>query len=260
MFHRNAQYVAVLLPLALTASSALPQQEPKPLSQEDPRLVFSFPIQPGAAPLRFAVELDKAGSVTGVSIYRNGGQEPIQRLASCSQPLEQITEVWEDYELSKLVAHADFNFDGFEDLELLIAYIPHLDKRISCIYLWDQKRGSFALSKQLSDIGANLEAHPESKTVTSHESWFGGPWQDDTYRWTGNRLEVIEESSLLGDWSLQTSDKCGYTYTCSRLVGGKLALTLSKPVCSGDEMGNLPACPVAPVRPKPRPPKLQKSR
>lgn len=258
MFHRIAWHLAIQLALALSTSSVLPQQEPKPLSQKDPRLVFSFPIQSGSAPLRFVVNLDDTGSVTGVFVYRNGEHKPIQRLASCSQPFEQITDRWEDHELSKLVAHTDFNFDGFEDLELLTAFIPHLDKRIYCVYLWDQSAGRFVLSKQLSDIASNLEAHPENKTLISHEAWQGGAWQQSTYRWNGNKLEVIEESSLLGNPNPEKSDHCGFTYWCSGLINGKLTVTLSKPICSIEEMEHLPACPspVLPTQNLPTSPKL----
>lgn len=250
MFRRIVGHIAFQLVLASFASIALSQEQPKPLRSGDPRLDFSFSVKPSANPLKFSVELDESGWITAVSVYQNGGRKPTQRLDICAKPLDQITEGWEDYELSYLISHADFNFDGFEDLELLVAYVPHLDKKIYCIYLWDQKSKTFVFSKQLSDVSSNLEPHPESKTLTSHEYWFGGPWQESTYRWQGNKLRAIQTSSLLGDWSSQTSDQCGFTYFCTRLINGKMVVTLSKPVCSSEEMDNLPSCPVAPVRSK----------
>jgi hypothetical protein len=154
-----------------------------------------------------------------------------------------VNEFWTDAELAQLVVHADVNFDGFEDLELLQNYVPHLGKVLYCVYLWDRKSERFILSPEVSDIAINLEAHAESRTLTTHEEWQGGNWRDSTYRWKGHKLELIEQNSLMGDWSLpQNADqKCGVQFTCSRVVKGKMVTTLRKLVCTPDE--NLPDCP-----------------
>ena len=133
---------------------------------------------------------------------------------------------------------------------MLQNYIPHLDKKLYCIYLWDNKAGRYSYSKELSnDIGANLEAHHENKTLTTREDWFGGPWQYNVYHWRNDKLELIEQNSLLGDWSMQKDGKCGWEYSCSRLVNGKMVTILEKPVCTPEEMSNLPECPAASTSP-----------
>lgn len=92
------------------------------------------------------------------------------------------------------------------DLELMSNYTPHLDKKLYCIYLWDNKLGRFNYSKELTEIASNLEAHRENKTLTAREDWQGGAWEESKYRWNRDKLELIEQNSLLGDWSSQTKD------------------------------------------------------
>jgi hypothetical protein len=235
---------------------AAAQGKVKPLNANDARLTFSFPVQPGRKPLRLKVELDKAGTLTGVSVFRENEPHPVQTLSNCFNGLpEQLTEGLDDSEISQLIKHDDLNFDGFEDLELLVYDNSHLDKKLYCIYLWDTKAGQFRYSSDLTDIAANVEVHPKNKTITSHEDWFGGPWQDSTYRWVGDKLELIEQNNLLGDWSTQKDGQCGFTFTCSRLINGKMITTLEKDICTPEAMDNLPNCPAAPPSPESQPPK-----
>lgn len=245
--HRIFVQIAVMGALFSCACSLLAaQDDAKPLDPNDPRLTFSFPIKKGGSPMQFKVNLDKSGAITGVSVLRSGQTEPFQTLPACENLLGQVDEGWEDYELSKLVTHADFNFDGFEDLELLQYYDEHLDKKLYCIFLWDDKAGRFAYSSELTEISTNLETHPENKTLTASEDWQGGAFQNSTYRWNSGKLELIEQDSLLGDWGL-TPDKgkCAFEFTCSRLINGKMTKTLGKNICTQEEMDNLPNCPAA---------------
>jgi len=53
--------------LLCAPSGACAQDQPKPINPNDPRLTFSFAIQPGGKPFRFVVELDKIGTIAGVS-------------------------------------------------------------------------------------------------------------------------------------------------------------------------------------------------
>lgn len=215
----------------------------KPIDPGKARTKYSFPIQAGAAPYQFEVELDKTSTITGVSVYRASDSKPLQSLAACGGPGLNY-QVMEDDQNLELLQHVDLNFDGFEDLELLLDYVPHLDKKLYCIYLWNPKSGRFEYSKELSeDLGVNPEAHPESKTITTHEDWQGGSWQDSTYRWNDGKLQLIEQKGLQGDWSQQSDSHCGYAFTCSRLVDDKLTTTLEKPICKPEEMDDLPDCP-----------------
>jgi hypothetical protein len=240
---------------------ATAQEKAKPLDPNDPRTTFSFPIHPGWKSFRFKVELDKIGTVTGVSVFRPGESTPFQALPSCGTKdlNEQVTEGWEDYDISKLLTHADLNFDGFEDLELLQYYIPHLDKRLYCIYTWDNKTERFRYSPELSDEAVDPVPHPESKTITMRDDWQGGAYELRTYRWKGDKLELIEQNGLYGYWDPQSDGKCGFTFSCSRLVNGKMVTTLEKPVCTVDEMDHTPKCPAAATVPAPTvPPKAPK--
>jgi hypothetical protein len=196
-----------------------------------------------------------------MSTQFKGASDQLQRLPECDGSPDQVTKAWDDHGISLLIAHADLNFDGFEDLELLQNYIPHLDKKLYCVYVWNNETGRFSYSKELTKIASNLEVHPENKTLTNSEDWQGGAWQETTYRWNGSKLEPIEQTSLLGDWSsllgdsnVKTKTECGFTYTCSRLVRGKLVTTLEKSVCTPDEMDQLPDCPGTEVPPAPKPP------
>jgi hypothetical protein len=109
------------------------QGKPRPLNPDNARLNYFFPVRPGEKPFRFKVNLDKTLTVTGVSVFRDGESSPFQTLSACDSDLkDQLTE---DAESLEFLRHADLNFDGFEDLKLLIYYIPHLDKRVECIYV-----------------------------------------------------------------------------------------------------------------------------
>jgi hypothetical protein len=129
-------------------------------------------------------------------------------------------------------------------------YIPHLGKKLFCVYLWDNKLGRYQYAPELTDDLGDPIPDPENKTITTHEDWQGGPWQDSTYRWVDGKLQLIEQSSLLGDWSQQSEKQCGFNFTCSRLINGEMVTTLEKPICTDDDMGNLPDCPAtAPPQP-----------
>ena len=194
----------------------------------------------------------------GVSVFRGSELQPFQTLPDCGalQFPDHLNENWFDAEISEVLLHADLNFDGFEDLELLQYYIPHLDKRLYCIYLWDKETGRFSYSKDLTEIAVNLEPHPENKTLTAHEDWFGGVYADRTYHWIGAKLELIEERGRLYGSS---DPKCGFTDHCEELVNGKMITTLERPAtCTNDKGEDLDdierICPTAATPPTPKAP------
>jgi len=230
-------------------STALP-------TQNDAGLTFTFPIQADGKPMRFHLELNNEGYISGVSVFGADQSTQMQTLASCGVGDETYAEFGKQTD-DPLLKHADLNFDGFEDLELLYYYIPHLGKKLYCIYLWDPKTGRFSYSQEVTQLAINLEAQPGSKTLTTHEDWMFGPWQDSTYRWHAGKLELVEQTSLLGSWSPPVGGRkgCGFTYTCSKLVGGKMRDTLVKPICKPEEMDDLPECPSTPSKHS-RPPAL----
>jgi hypothetical protein len=242
--------VLLCAPSGACAQDQPAQDQPKPIDPNDPRLTFSFAILPGGTPFHFKVKLDKTGAIAGVSVNREGEARPLQTLPSCSDFPDEVSENWGWGNLSKLIAHADLNFDRYQDLELMQNYIPHLDKKLYCVFLWDPKTERFVYSKELTDIAVNLEPHPENKTLTKRDDWMGGAWEETTYRWNGGKLEAIEDTSMLGGWGDDPTKQCGFTFTCSRLIGGKMITTFEKPVCTPEEMDNLPGCP-SPTTPKP---------
>lgn len=229
--------------LGICASGADAQEEAKPLAPNDPRLDFQSPIQTGAPPLHFHVRLDKAGVITGVDVSRPGAAAPFQSLPSCEKNPDSIDTSWSDPDLSQLIGTDDLNFDGYQDLELLQFYIPHLAKRLYCVFLWNPKTGYFVFSKQLSDISVNLKVDTKAQTIHTREDWMGGAWEESSYRWNDGKLNLIERNGLYGDWGSQTKTQCGFTFTCSRLIQRKMTTTLAKPICDPGEMDNLPTCP-----------------
>jgi hypothetical protein len=132
----------------------------------------------------------------------------------------------------------------------MLYFEGHLDTKVYCIYLWDKDSGLFRYEP--GKVPAiNPVPHPENKTITAHQDWSGGAWKESTYRWKGSETELIEQDTLYGDGSTQTDKDCGFTFTCSRLINGKMVTTLEKPICTQEEMDNLPECPDAAAPPEP---------
>lgn len=218
----------------------------EPLSPNDPRLSFDFPIQKGGKPFHFKIEIDKAGNITALSVFRPGDLVPLQELTSCNALGDGPQAVTANFApLPTLLKHADINFDGFEDLELLVAYIPHPTTiQDYCFYLWNPKLGKFQYSHELTDTLGDPLVDPKNKTISATQYWeTGATFINSTYRWNHDKLEVIERESLLGNANPQTAKQCAFEHTCERLVHGKLVTTLDQPVCTENESSNLPACP-----------------
>lgn len=227
---------------AAAAQTGAPQANPSSLG-----LVSQFPVRAGGPAFRFVLALDKDGNVSSVTVTPPGKGKRRQTLATCGEGTDTYDDLTRNLpDGSAILHHADLNFDGFEDLELTYIYIPHLGKRLDCIYLWEPKTERFAYSKELSEVATNLEPHPETKTLTTREDWQGGLWEETTYRWKNQKLELIEQNNLLGDWRNSTAAECGFIYTCNRLIKGKLTTTLEKPICKPEEMDDLPRCPATP--------------
>ena len=235
---------ASLMGILLVGLLRAQQDEPKPLKPNDPRLNFSFAVSPDAQPFRFHVDLDRKGTIEGVSAYRRGETTPFQTLSSCGSFPDQIDTQWGWGDFTVLIAHADFNFDGYQDLELMQNYIPHLDTKVYCIFLWDNHAHLFRYSKELSDQGVNLEPDPKSKTLHARQDWMGGRGEDRTYRWTGEHLELIEVQGEdpNGPDAASPGKACDEIY-CMQRIGGKVVTTLDKCVKDGKPR---PECPAAP--------------
>jgi hypothetical protein len=231
-----------MLSAASLAGIGQNQGLPKPLDPSKARANYSFPVHAGGEIFRFKVEVDKTSTVTGVSVFHADSSILLQTLPTCDSNLRvELTEYDEKLEL---LEHADLNFDGFEDLKLLQYDNDHLGKKLYCIYLWDNETGRFLFSPELTEVAIDPVAHPESKTITTRSDWQGGAHEESTYRWNGGKLELIQQNGLYGDWALQNGKTCHFTFSCRRLINGKMVTTLEKPVCTPDEMEKLPECPV----------------
>lgn len=252
-YGRKISFLIAVLTFVIAPSPIGAQQdEPKPLKPNDPRLDFSFAVSPDAQPFRFHVDLDRKGTIKGVSAYRRGETTPFQTLSSCGSFPDQIDTQWGWGDFTVLIAHADFNFDGYQDLELMQNYIPHLDTKVYCIFLWDNHAHLFRYSKELSEQGVNLEPDPKSKTLHARQDWMGGRREDRTYRWTGGYLELIEVQGEdpNGPDAVSHGKACDEIY-CMQRIGGKLVTTTDKCVEDGKPR---PECPAAPQQPAPQPP------
>lgn len=148
--------------------------------------------------------------------------------------------LYEGDEQLALVGHADFNFDGFEDLKVLQYVNDHLGKSLFCVYLWDNRAGQFREERQL--FGTS-EPDPKNKTIVTHDEYFGGPYIDETYVWRGPKLLLIATKGLL---SGSSKPDCGFTSFCSRLVNGKMRRIEKPTVCREGSIEEV-SCP-APAR------------
>jgi hypothetical protein len=228
--------VLALLLLDLPGGTAAAQNQPKRDDSATFRLDYSFPVRSGAEPLDFRVELDKENAVSGVLVFRRGQSEPLQKIFACSKPMNECLTAGErDVELLK---HADLNFDGFQDLELIQFFANRFARSVYCIYLWDPKLERFRYTSEVPDI--DPVAHPETQTITAHIDWPAGGWSDSTYRWRAGKAELIEENGRRG----AERGNCGTDY-CSRLIAGKMVITAEQPAPCGGSVSPL-RCPSTP--------------
>jgi hypothetical protein len=228
-------------------TAGLAQQSPKPYDPAKGRVDYSFPVVAGVPAFRFHVQVDPTGVITGVAVFAPGAETPLQTLVPCDVP---IAEPFNEHDQHlELLRHADLNFDGFEDVELLRYLHPHLGTEIYCIYLWDPQSGRFRDAPE-DFPSMNPVVHPESRTLTVHRDWMGGIYADTTFWWNGAKYEEVESS---GRSSTSDDPKCSFTDHCVRLINGKMVTTLQRPVVCKDDRVDPPLyCPLQPPRRGPR--------
>jgi hypothetical protein len=206
----------------LASSKPLSAQLKKPLDPNSALTQYSFSIRKDLE-VNVRVKLDATSTINGLSISRGGEKVPFQELPPCNDSLRM--QLYEGDEALELVAHADLNFDGFEDLKVLQYINDHLGKSLYCVYLWDNGTGRFREEPTLSQIG-NFTPDPQAKIISAHEDYFGGVYKDSTWMWNGGKLVLIAESGLLSG-----SDKrdCGFTFYCNRRINGRMRSLVEKP-------------------------------
>ena len=97
----------------------------------------------------------------------------------------------------------------------------------NCIYTWDGKAGLFRYAPEIP--GLNPIAHPESRTVTVHEVFYGVPYNDRTYRWIHGKMVLVADD---GRTEGSENPKCSSTDYCMRLVRGEMVVTAEQPAAN----------------------------
>lgn len=238
---RNIPRAGIAMVASVAASLSIAQELRKPLDPAKARTSYAFPLRSGAEPFRFQVHIDNGGHVTAISAFRPGESNAFQTLASCNKDLNLALDEYDDER--ELLKHADLNFDGFEDLELLQEFDSHNGTSVYCIYVWDQKEAVFRHEPAIPEV--NPVPDSENKTILVHQDWQGGPYSDTKYRWNGPKLEVIEVS---GRVSGSSDPDCAFTDYCSRLINGRMVSRRVKSGCSKQPDAEL-VCPQLPSRP-----------
>lgn len=206
-------------------------QQPRPQVSRTPQTEYSFAVRSGKPTITIRIEIAATGKIGNALVFQEGTLDPIQRLASCQPNLAM--ELYEGDESTVLVEHADFNFDGYEDLKILQFHHPHLGKSIFCVYVWDDKTSKFRYEPQIPM--PDPVPHAESKTITTHNVYMGGTWNDSVYVWSGNRVIPIAEWGLANEAGLPgTNADCPWTAWCSKRVNGRMRSVVRKSTgCNG---------------------------
>jgi hypothetical protein len=207
------------LVIALLLLEAIGNSQRQPIDANTVKTEYSFAVRPGRAPLTIRVEIGATGKIGDALVFQEGAATPTQRFSSCEPDLTM--ELYKGDEHTVLVDHADFNFDGYEDLKLLQFSHPHLGKSIFCVYLWDERSSRFRYEPEIPM--PDPVVHPETKTITTHEEYMGGTWVDSVYVWSGDKTIAIAQWGLRNNAGISgTNANCPWDAWCSKLINGKM--------------------------------------
>lgn len=227
----RSRYLEGVLIAGFLSMGSTAQEQVKPLDPSKAKTSYSFPLQAGSMPYHFEVQLDRTSTIIGVQVFRPEESSTFQTLPACKRKDGLTMELTDDDEGRELVKRQDLNFDGFEDLQLLRYYVPHLGKSLFCIYVWNPRDGLFRDAPEIPDM--DPVAHPGNKTITVHEDLFGGVFNDRINRWSGPTVQLVVENGRL--YGSKRPD-CGFTDYCSRLINGKMVTTAERPsTCENNE-------------------------
>ena len=193
-------------------------QQLQPLDSKTAKTDYTFPVHTRRPPLTIRVEIGSAGKIGDALVFQEGDRTPIQRLASCRPELAM--ELYQGDENTVLVQHADFNFDGYEDLKLLQFYHPHLGKSIFCVYLWDEKAAHFRYEPQIPM--PDPIPHPENRTITTHNEYMGGTHSDSVYVWIAGKVTEIATWGPANEGSTTRRPGCPWVAYCYKRINGKM--------------------------------------
>ena len=241
-----ARTAFVLLALIIYPTSRLSSsQQIKPLDSKSAKSEYSFPVRVGRPPLTIRVQIGEDGKIGDALVFHNGERTAFQTLTSC-QP-ELAMELYQGDEDTVLVEHADFNFDGYEDIKLLQQRNPHLGNSIFCVYLWDEKTGQFRYEPQIPLV--DPIPHAENKTITTHHEYFGGTHSDSVCVWMYGKVTEIASWGLANEGGMPGGDSnCPWTAFCYKRINGKMrTVTLKATGCNGADPEEV-ICTPPPVR------------
>jgi hypothetical protein len=169
-------------------------------------------IQPS---MTFEYALDSQGRIRQVLVYQNN--QRVQALNSCTgQDIPHGNGLGE-------LAREDFNFDGYLDLMIQVAFDPRSENSSYCIWLYDSKTQTFAVSEELSHL-TNPTPDPDSKTIVARRNILcaGRCYEQDTYKWTSGHLERVREESVTEDPLVSPESACRYVWAVKKEKNGKL--------------------------------------
>ena len=248
---RSCKLMSMALLVIMPCLQTTLAQEKKRLAPKSAMTDYTFRVTAGME-VHVHVQLDDTSTITGASISRGTERAPFQTLSTCNKDLPMT--LYEGDEQLALVRHADSNFDGFEDLEVLQYVNDHLGKSAFCVYLWDNGTSQFREEPQLF---GNPQPDPKNKTIFTHDDYFGGVYTDNTYVWSGVKLLLIATKGLVSGSSIPD---CGFTSFCSKLINGKMR-GIDRPTACGDGPIEEVTCPAsAPAARKPPPRAKQQPR
>jgi len=177
----------------------------------------------------FGYALNNEGAIRQIIVYRNNHQ--IQALDSCTGQ-----DVPREKGLGELTRE-DFNFDGYQDLMMLVAFDAQTRNSSYCIWLYDPNTQTFVFSEELSQL-TNPRPNPNNRTVVARKNMMCSEqcYVQETYEWSGVHLKPVREESLAEDPTVPTVSTCRYVRTIKTDENGKLAETSRERVNTGGVM------------------------
>jgi hypothetical protein len=144
-------------------------------------------LLPGPPGIGVEEGLNSAGNLEAILVYQNGQQ--IQFLPVCTNaPVPRNPPLG-------VINTADFNFDGYPDIALEVAFDK--DNTSFCIWLFNPNSKRFVLSPQLSQL-TNPRPEPGSRSVISYtnQGCQGACHDKQTYVWSKGQLVLMKDEKV----------------------------------------------------------------
>ena len=184
----------------------MPQKKPPVAAQAEPTSAPEF---------RFDYATDPGGAIRQVLGDRDNVR--VQALDGCTgQDVPRGNGLGE-------LSRGDFNFDGYPDLMMRVAFDTRTNNSSYCIWLYDPTAQTFVLSDELSRL-TNPQPDPNNKTVIARRNILCSEqcYVEDTYAWSNSHLEPIREESLTEDPVVPAVSDCRWVWELEKVKNGKL--------------------------------------